>query len=268
MAVLHNPKRIVIKVGTSTLTYETGKTNIHRLAKLVSVVSDLQNAGCQVVLVSSGAIGVGVGKLGLPGRPADTRGRQAAAAVGQCELMFMYDKFFSEYGHTIGQLLITKSDVDSDERREHLTNTFDQLFAYGAVPIVNENDSVSIEELVFGDNDCLSANVAKLVNADALIMLTDIDGLYSGNPKEDPDARLITNVKRIDPELKALAGGSGSNRGTGGMITKLNAAQIATQAGIPVIIMNGTTPTDLYKAVEGRQVGTFFEAKPFNEPRP
>lgn len=259
MSVLHHPKRIVIKVGTSTLTYETGKTNIRRLAKLVSVLSDLHNAGHEVVLVSSGAIGVGAGKLGLPCRPSDTMGRQAAAAVGQCELMFMYDKFFSEYGHKIGQLLITKSDVESQERRAHLINTFDRLLEYGAVPIVNENDSVSIEELVFGDNDCLSAHVAKLVQADALIMMTDIDGLYSGNPKEEPDAHLITNVKRIDEELKALAGGSGSNRGTGGMITKLNAAEIATRAGIPVIIMNGETPTDLYKAVEGRQVGTFFE---------
>lgn len=259
MSVLRHPKRIVIKVGTSTLTYETGKTNIRRLAKLVSVLSDLHNAGHEVVLVSSGAIGVGAGKLGLPCRPSDTMGRQAAAAVGQCELMFMYDKFFSEYGHKIGQLLITKSDVESQERRAHLINTFDRLLKYGAAPIVNENDSVSIEELVFGDNDCLSAHVAKLVQADALIMMTDIDGLYSGNPKEEPDAHLITNVKRIDEGLKALAGGSGSNRGTGGMITKLNAAEIATRAGIPVIIMNGETPTDLYKAVEGRQVGTFFE---------
>ncbi len=259
MSVLQNPKRIVVKVGTSTLTYETGKTNIRRLAKLVSVLSDLQNAGCQVVLVSSGAIGVGVGKLGLPERPKDTIGRQAAAAVGQCELMFMYDKFFSEYGHKIGQLLITRSDVESPERRLHLINTFEQLLAYGAVPIVNENDSVGVDEIVFGDNDCLSAHVAKLIHADALIMMTDIDGLYSGNPKEDPDATLIVNVNQIDENLKALAGGSGSNRGTGGMVTKLNAAEIATQAGIPVIIMNGTTPTDLYKAVEGRQVGTFFE---------
>lgn len=264
MSVLHNPKRIVIKVGTSTLTYENGKTNIRRLAKLVSVLADLHNAGCEVVLVSSGAIGVGVGKLGLPSRPTDTMGRQAAAAVGQCELMFMYDKFFSEYGQKVGQLLITKGDVECEERRTNLTNTFDRLFEYGAVPIVNENDSVSIEELVFGDNDCLSANVAKLIHADALIMLTDIDGLYSGNPREDPDATLIVNVERIDDDLKALAGGTGSNRGTGGMITKLNAAEIATQAGIPAIIMNGSTPTDLYKTVEGRQVGTFFEPCKFN----
>lgn len=259
MSVLHHPKRIVIKVGTSTLTYETGKTNIRRLAKLASVLADLHNAGHEIVLVSSGAIGVGAGKLGLPCKPEDTMGRQAAAAVGQCELMFMYDKFFSEYGHKIGQLLITRSDVESPERREHLMNTFARLFEYGAVPIVNENDSVSIDEIVFGDNDCLSAHVAKLIQADALIMLTDIDGLYTGNPQEEPDAQLIRSVNRIDPELKALAGGSGSNRGTGGMITKLNAAEIATQAGIPVIIMNGQSPTDLYKAVEGRQVGTFFE---------
>lgn len=258
MSFLKKPKRIVIKVGTSTLTYETGKTNIKRLAKLVSVISDLQNAGTQVVLVSSGAIGVGVGKLGLAERPEDTMGRQAAAAVGQCELMFMYDKFFSEYGHKIGQLLITKGDVDNAERKENLTNTFIRLMEYGAIPIVNENDSVSVDEIVFGDNDCLSAIVAKLINADVLIMLTDIDGLYDGNPKEDESAKLISVVNQVDDNLKRLAGGSGSNRGTGGMITKLNAAEIATEAGIPVVIMNGETPTDLYKVVEGRQIGTFF----------
>lgn len=260
MANLQKPKRIVIKVGTSTLTYETGKTNVHCLAKLVSVISDLQNAGHQVTLVSSGAVGVGAAKLGLEQRPTDTMGRQAAAAVGQCELMFVYDKFFNEYAHKIGQLLITKSDVDAPERRSNLVNTFEQLFQYGVVPIVNENDSVSTEELVFGDNDCLSAHVAKLVQADLLIILTDIDALYSGNPKDDPTAKPIERVTCIDDSLKALAGGSGSNRGTGGMVTKLDAAEIATKAGIPVIIMNGEKPTDLYKAIEGRQIGTFFEA--------
>lgn len=261
MALLNKPKRIVIKVGTSTLTYETGKANIKRMGELVSVISDLQNAGAEVVLVSSGAIGVGVGKLGLSERPEDTMGRQAAAAVGQCELMFMYDKFFSEYGHKIGQLLITKGDVDNAERKEHLTNTFIRLIQYGAIPIVNENDSVSVDEIVFGDNDCLSAIVAKLIGADVLIMLTDIDGLYDGNPKEDSEAKLISVVNRVDDGLKRLAGGSGSNRGTGGMITKLNAAEIATDAGIPVIIMNGESPKNLYKVVDGKQIGTFFCAK-------
>lgn len=261
MASFNNPKRVVIKVGTSTLTYENGKMNIKRLAKLVSVIADIVNSGIEVALVSSGAIGVGVGKLGLKSRPTDTMGRQAAAAVGQCELMFIYDKLFSEYGHKIGQLLITKSDVANDERREHLTNTFDRLFEYGALPIVNENDSVSVDEIVFGDNDCLSAHVAKLVKADGLIMLTDIDGLYTANPAEDENAELINVVNEINDDIRSIAGGAVSNRGTGGMITKINAAEIATEAGISVIIMNGATPTDIYKAIEGRHIGTFFCAK-------
>lgn len=261
MARIKNPKRMVIKIGTSTLTYETGKTNIRRMAKLVSVLSDLKNAGTEIILVSSGAIGVGVGKLGLSERPRDTKGRQAAAAVGQCELMFMYDKLFSEYGHNISQLLITKSDVENPERRQNLINTFSQLFAYGALPIVNENDCVAVDEIVYGDNDVLSATVATLVEADVLVMLTDIDGLYSADPREDEDAQIINTVTDIDGDLRALAGGRGSTRGTGGMITKLNAAEICCEAGIAAVIMNGASPTDLYKVVEGRQIGTFFVPK-------
>ena len=221
MATLKSPKRIVVKVGTSTLTYENGKTNIRRLSRLVSVLSDLKNAGIDVALVTSGAIGVGAGKLGLPGRPSDTPGRQAAATVGQCELMFIYDKMFSEYGHVVGQLLITRSDIENGERRENLINTFEKLFEYGAIPVINENDSVAVEEIVYGDNDNLSAIVAKLVHADALIILSDIDGLYSGNPREDDNAKLIPVVDEITDEIIALAQPSASALGTGGMLTKL-----------------------------------------------
>lgn len=261
MAVLKDVKRLVVKVGTSTLTYDTGKTNIRRMHKLVSVLSDIVNSGIEVALVTSGAIGVGVGKLGLKERPSDISGRQAAATVGQCELMFMYDKLFGEYGHTIGQLLITKSDVDSEERRKNLVNTFEKLFDYGAVPIVNENDSVAVDEIVYGDNDSLSAIVAKLVNADALIILTDIDGLYDDNPNENEDAKLISQVDEITDELIAVAGGHGSRFSTGGMVTKLHAAQIAMDAGIDTIVMNGAAPESIYKALDGKQIGTFFTGK-------
>ncbi len=261
MSTIKDAKRLVVKIGTSTLTYETGKTNIRRMAKLASVLSDLQNAGKEIILVSSGAIGVGVGRLGLKERPVTTKGRQALAAVGQCELMFLYDKLFSEYGHTVAQLLLTKDDVDDPIRRENLTNTFDQLLEYGVIPVVNENDSVAVEEIVFGDNDSLSAFVACLVNADALVMLTDIDGLYEKDPRVDPEARLIPVVHKIDDTIRALAGGRGSTRGTGGMITKIYAAELANGAGIPAVIMNGSDPTDLYKLVDGRQVGTIFVAE-------
>lgn len=261
MAVLKDVKRLVVKVGTSTLTYNTGKTNIRRMHKLVSVLSDLVNSGIQVALVTSGAIGVGVGKLGLAERPSDTPGRQAAATVGQCELMFMYDKLFAEYGHITGQLLFTKSDIDNAERRQNLINTFEKLFEYGAVPVINENDAIAVEEIVYGDNDCLSATVAKLIHADALIILTDIDGLYDGNPAEDENARLIPTVTEITDALFGLAGGHGSKFSTGGMVTKLHAAQAAMEAGIDMIVMNGAAPEEIYKALDGKQIGTFFTAK-------
>lgn len=261
LAVLKDVKRLVVKVGTSTLTYNTGKTNIRRMHKLVSVLSDLVNSGIQVALVTSGAIGVGVGKLGLAERPSDTPGRQAAATVGQCELMFMYDKLFAEYGHITGQLLFTKSDIDNAERRQNLINTFEKLFEYGAVPVINENDAIAVEEIVYGDNDCLSATVAKLIHADALIILTDIDGLYDGNPAEDENARLIPTVTEITDALFGLAGGHGSKFSTGGMVTKLHAAQAAMEAGIDMIVMNGAAPEEIYKALDGKQIGTFFTAK-------
>lgn len=254
-------KRIVVKVGTSTLTYETGKTNIRRLMKLCSVLADLHNAGLDVVLVTSGAIGVGVGKLGLSEKPQDIPGRQAAACVGQTELMFMYDKFFSEYGQKIGQLLVTKSDFEQPERRENLSNAFQKLFEYGAIPVVNENDSVATEEIVYGDNDSLSAIVAVLTGADLLVILTDIDGLFDANPHEYPDARLIPVVETITPEIEALCGGAGTSRGTGGMLTKVHAAKTATAAGIPVVVMNGSAPQDLYRVIDGHQTGTLFLGK-------
>lgn len=261
MAKFKSAKRIVIKVGTSTLTYETGKTNIRRIARLVTVLSDLQNSGHEMVLVTSGAIGVGVGKLGLKERPRDTPGRQAAATVGQCELMFMYDKLFGEFGHIIGQLLVTRSDIENDERRTNLVNSFEKLFEYGAIPIVNENDSVAVEEIVYGDNDSLSANVAKLVNADALIILTDIDGLFNGNPHEDENATLVPYVDEITDDIMALAAPSSSKLGTGGMITKLLAAKLATEAGIDTVVMSGTDPMDIYKLLDGHQIGTFFKGQ-------
>lgn len=261
MATLKDVKRLVIKVGTSTLTHATGKTNIRQMKKLVTVISDVVNAGVEVALVTSGAIGVGVGKLGLKERPKDTAGKQAAATVGQSELMFMYDKMFGEYGHVVGQLLITKRDVDNDETRHNLINSFEKAFEYGCIPIINENDAVAIEEIVYGDNDSLSAIVAKLIKADALLILTDIDGLYDKNPNEDEYARIIPVVEEITEDLFQIAGGKGSRFGTGGMVTKLQAAQIATEAGIDTIVMNGSEPENIYKAIEGHQVGTFFVAK-------
>ncbi|MEG2213277.1 MAG: glutamate 5-kinase, partial [Clostridiales bacterium] len=237
--MLNYASRIVVKVGTSTLAYGNGKTNIRHMEALVKVLADLLNAGLQVVLVSSGAIGVGVGKLGLSVRPGDTPGRQAASAVGQCELMFMYDKMFSEYGHTVGQLLITKSDVDDGERRRNLINAFEKLFVFGAIPIVNENDSVAVDEIVYGDNDSLSAIVAKLIGADLLVILTDRDGLYDCDPAKFPAAKKIPVVETITAEIIELAGGAGSKLGTGGMGTKVQAARIAGEAGIDTIVING-----------------------------
>ncbi len=254
-------KRLVVKVGTSTLTYPTGNTNLRHISRLVEVLSDIMNAGVQTVLVSSGAIGVGVGKLGLGKRPDDLRGRQAAAAVGQCELMFMYDKLFSEYSHTVAQLLVTKSDLDDPERRENLLNTFDKLLEFGCVPVVNENDSVAVDEIVYGDNDCLSADIAVLTRADALVILSDIDGLYDADPARSPGARLIPTVHDITDEIRALAGGAGTSRGTGGMKTKLHAAELAGSAGIDTYVVNGTPADNLYAVLEGRAVGTHFKAR-------
>ena len=261
MATLKDVKRIVIKVGTSTLTHHTGKSNIRQIKKLVAVISDIVNSGVEVALVTSGAIGVGVGKLGLRDRPTNTAGKQAAATIGQCELMFMYDKMFAEFGHTVGQFLITKRDVDNDECRENLINAFEKTFEYGAIPIINENDAVAVEEIVFGDNDSLSAIVAKLIKADALLILTDIDGLYTDDPHKNPEARLLKVVDAIDENIYGMAKEStGSNVGTGGMATKLAAAKIATLSGTDMIIANGGDVRILQDIFENDYVGTLFTA--------
>ncbi len=253
-------KRIVVKVGTSTLTHKTGKTNIARMAKLVSVLSDLKNAGHEVVLVSSGAIAVGSVKLGFKKKPDTTKGLQASAAVGQCELMFLYDKLFSEYSVVVSQLLFSADTLENPEEKGYLLDTFNQLLEYDALPIINENDSVYVEELLNGDNDCLSARVAALINADLLILLTDTDGLYDDNPNNNKDAKLISRVEEITSEIYAIAGEAGE-KGTGGFATKIKAAQIATDDGIPVVIMNGEKPTSIYKVLDGENVGTYFCAK-------
>ncbi len=253
-------KRIVVKVGTSTLTHKTGKTNIARMAKLVSVLADLHNMGHEVILVSSGAISIGMGRLNLAEKPDEIPETQALAAIGQGELMFMYDKMFGEYDIVVAQMLFTTDVLEKEDDRRHFLNTFNQLLVYGAIPIVNENDSISIDELVNGDNDCLSATVAALINADLLVMFTDTDGLYDSNPSENKDAKLIELVEEITPEIESLAGGAGS-RGTGGFTTKIKSAKIATDAGIPVVIANGNKPTKLYKILEGKQVGTRFLPK-------
>ena len=254
--------RIVVKVGTSTLAHTGGRLNIRRVELLCKVLSDLKNAGCQVVLVSSGAIGMGVGKLGLPGRPEDMPGKQAAAAVGQCELMYTYDKLFAEYNHTVAQILLTADDIQDKRRSSHVQDTLERLLELGALPIINENDAVAIDEIgvhtTIGENDTLSAIVAKLVNADMLVLLSDINGLYTADPRKNPDATLIPTVDAITPEVLSLAGGTGSALGSGGMATKLKAAQLAMDAGIDMVITNGETPEDLYALLEGKPIGTRF----------
>lgn len=252
---------IVFKVGTSTLTHKSGKTNLRRLESLVSVLSDLMNDGVRVTLVTSGAIGVGVGKLGLPGRPADTAGKQAAATVGQCELMTMYDRLFAGFGYNVGQLLITRNDVEIPERRHNLEQAFARLFDYGVIPIINENDAVAVEEIVYGDNDSLSAVVASLIHADALVILTETDGLYTANPQTNPEARLIPVVEEITDEIRACAGDAISGQGTGGMVTKLHAAELACAAGIDTYVIRGDDPRLIYRLRDGEQIGTRFLGK-------
>lgn len=254
--------RIVVKVGTSTLAHPGGRLNIRRVELLCKVLSDIKNAGHQVILVTSGAIGMGVGKLGLPGRPSDMPGKQAAAAVGQCELMYTYDKLFSEYSHVVAQLLLTAGDIGDKRRSSHVHDTLERLLELGALPIINENDAVATDEIgiqtTIGENDSLSAIVARLVDADLLILLSDIQGLFTADPKKDPTARLIPVVETITPELLSLAGGAGSTLGSGGMATKLRAAQIVMEAGIDMVITNGENPETLYDVVAGKAVGTRF----------
>lgn len=263
-AIMKDKQRIVIKVGTSTLTYENGKANLRKVEKLCKVISDLENQGHEMVLVSSGALGVGMGKLGITTRPTETNKKQAIAAVGQCELMFMYDKFFDEYNNVVSQILLTKYVVETPHKEETVRNTFMSLIDMGIIPIVNENDSVATDELEgnkIGDNDQLSAIVAKIINADKLIILTDIDGLYDKNPATNSDAKKINTVELITDEIKAMAGGRGSSCGTGGMATKILAAEIATEVGIDVQIISGENPETIYDVFEGKPVGTIFMGK-------
>ncbi len=253
--------KLVIKVGTSTLAHASGRLNIRRIECLCKVISDLKNAGNEVILVSSGAIGMGTGKLGLAERPRDIPGKQAAAAVGQCELMYTYDKLFSEYNHNVAQLLITAADIDDAVRKENFHNTIERLLALSALPIINENDTVATDEIAIGDNDTLSAVVSASIHAELLVILTDIEGLYDKNPKEDPSAVLIEEVDEITDEIRALARPSESTLGTGGMITKLSAAEIACSAGCNMIIASGKNPEILYDIAEGKRVGTFFKGR-------
>ena len=250
--------RVTIKVGTSTLAHPSGLLNIRRVEALCRVMSDLKNAGHELVLVSSGAIGMGVGKLSLRERPSDIPTKQAAAAVGQCELMYSYDKLFSEYHHVVAQILVTAGDIELPQRRAHFHNTLFRLLELGVLPIVNENDTVATEEIVIGDNDTLAAEVAVSANAELLVILSDIDGLYTADPRTDPAARLIPCVPRLTPEIEALAGCAGSALGTGGMATKLRAARLTEQAGIEMVIANGADPSVLYRIFDGEPVGTRF----------
>lgn len=249
---------VVIKVGTSTLTHATGQLNIRRIEMLVKVMSDLKNAGHRIVLVSSGAIGMGVGKLSLGARPTDMPTKQAAAAVGQCELMYIYDKLFSEYHHVVAQILLTGDDLKDDGRRVNFENTMSRLLELGTLPIINENDTVATEEIAVGDNDRLGAIVACAIGADLLILLSDIDGLYTADPHADPTAKLIARVEAVTPEIEALAGGKGSSLAVGGMGTKLKAAKMAVARGIDMVIANGERPELLYDIMDGKDVGTRF----------
>lgn len=258
--------RIVVKVGTSTLTNEMGKSDLRSFDRLACVLSDIQNMGYEVILVTSGAIAVGTSKLRMKSRPTSMRLKQAAASVGQCSIMFLYDKFFGDYDKTIGQILLSAEDMENEEKKENLINTFDSLLEMGIIPIVNENDSVSYteiesEERLFGDNDTLSAVVAVLCRATKLIILSDIDGFYDSDPRLHPGAKLIECIEEIDESVYALAGGAGSRRGTGGMKTKLQAAKLATAQGIDTIITNGKNPAAIYDIVTGKGAGTLFKGK-------
>ena len=250
--------RIVVKVGTSTLAHSTGRLNIRHVERLVKVLSDLKNAGHEIVLVSSGAIGMGVGKLLLPGRPADMPTKQAAAAVGQCELMYTYDRLFTDYNHTVAQILLTGEDIENPERRQNFENTLYRLLELNALPIVNENDTVSTAEIAVGDNDTLAAIVACCARADLLVLLSDIEGLYTADPRKDPQAKLIPLVEEVTPQIEALADGKGSSLAVGGMATKLRAAKMVTASGADMIITQGAEPERLYEIAEGKPVGTRF----------
>lgn len=259
---LQNSKRIVVKVGTSTLTYDNGDINLARIEKLARVLSDLMNAGKEVVLVTSGAVQVGVKKLKLKEKPTSIREKQAAASVGQCELMHIYSKFFGEYSHIVGQVLLTKDVIEDEHVRNNVVNTFEKLIEDKVIPIVNENDTVAIDEIEnivrFGDNDNLSAIVSVLIHADLLVILSDIDGFFDSDPTKNPNSKLMKVIDGITPELENFAGDSGTDVGTGGMVTKLTAAKTATSAGVSLILANGKEPSILRDIIEGQEIGTLF----------
>lgn len=263
MRNISDKKRIVIKLGTSTLAHSTGKLNIRRMRNLVRTISDLHNSGKEIIMVSSGAVGLGTGKLGLSRKPKDTKLKQAVAAVGQCELMHVYDDMFEKYSVTVAQILLTKTIINNPSHCENFKNTIETLVGMGVIPIVNENDTIAIDELELeiGENDSLSALVASLSDADLLLILSDIDGLYTDDPHTNSEAEPISVVEEITPEIEILAGGAGSELGTGGMSTKINAAKIASEAGIDMVIMNGKNPELLYDLFEDKEIGTIFLAK-------
>ena len=253
--------RLVIKVGTSTLTHASGRIDIRHVESLCKTVSDLKNAGHEPIIVSSGAIAMGVAKLGLASRPKDMPSKQAAAAVGQCELMYRYDKLFGEYNHSVAQVLVTAEDIKNSARQAHFQNTVFKLIELGVIPVINENDTVSTAEISVGDNDTLAAIVAVGINADMLVLLSDIDGLYTSDPHRDAAAERIARVDEIDDRIYAIAGGVGSSRGTGGMVTKIQAAELCTRGGIDMIIADGSSPDVLYNIADGESVGTLFVGK-------
>ena len=263
MRNISEKKRVVIKLGTSTLAHKTGKLNIRRMTNLVRVISDLHNAGREIIMVSSGAVGLGAGKLGLPEKPKQTNIKQAVAAIGQCELMHVYDDMFAKYSVTVAQILLTKAIIDNPSHCANFKTAVETLVSMGVIPIVNENDTIAIDELELeiGENDSLSALVAELSGADLLLILSDIDGLYTDDPRSNPDAEPIHVVEAITPEIESAAGGAGTSLGTGGMSTKINAAKIATEAGIDMVIMNGRDPEKLYDLFEDAEIGTIFKAK-------
>ncbi len=263
MSVFSDVKRVVVKIGTSTLTYDTGHVNLRRMERLIKVLAELKNSGRAIIIVSSGALGVGLGRMRIRERPGDIPSKQAAAAIGQCELMYIYDKLFSEYNQMVAQVLLTRDVIEDERRKANVVNTFGRLLDFDAIPIVNENDTVAVEEIeaTFGENDTLSAIVAELIEADALVILSDIDGLYTADPRRDPDAKLIEEVTEIDARIRGAAAGAGSRFGTGGMATKLHAAEISMNAGVNMAIINRQDPELLYKLFDGERAGTVFYAK-------
>lgn len=258
---LKKAKRIVIKVGTSTITYANGKRNFSQIDRLAREISDLQNQGKEMILVTSGAVAVGVDRMGLPGKPKTIPGKQAAAAVGQGVLMHTYEKFFADYGQIVAQVLITKTEAIDRHRYTNTRNTFMELMRQRVIPIVNENDVVALDELKIGDNDNMSALVAGIVDADLVIILSDVDGLYTDNPQTHPDAVIVPEVAEITPEIEASAGGVGSARGTGGMATKIQAAKAATSSGIHLVIASGTEKNAITRVLQGEELGTLFVSR-------